>query len=184
MTPPRLVPRSSLKSPSGLPRLLAIAVVFSLLGACSPTVGRFPFASGPATPVAPDFSFTTFDGSTLGLADLAGSAVVANFWASWCQPCRAEMPDLEATYRSVRERGVAFVGLAVQDDSAASRALVDELGITYPAGPDLGNEIGLRYQVTGLPTTVFIGRDGRIARRWTGPISAQQLIAWIDEIAQ
>lgn len=132
---------------------------------------------------APDFPFTTFEGQRLGLADFADQAVVLNFWASWCAPCRQEMPYFETTYRAYRDRGVVFVGLAVQDDPIAAELFLLELGITYPAGPDLGNAVGKAYGLRGLPTTVFITRDHRIARKRIGTISEQQLVQFVDEIA-
>lgn len=133
---------------------------------------------------APDFSFTTFDGQRLAPSDLAGQAVVLNFWASWCAPCRTEMPAFESAYRANRDRGVTFVGLAIEDSPDAARAFLNDLGITYPTGPDAGNAISLRYGVSGLPTTVFIARDGTVARRWLGVLSEQQLTTLVEEIAR
>ncbi len=137
---------------------------------------------------APDFSVKLFDGTVFRLrpegSRQPGRAVVLNFWASWCVPCRAEMPYFETTYRAYRERGVNFVGVTVQDDPADSQAFLDELGITYPSGPDEGNAIALRYQLTGLPTTVFIDRDGIIVRTWIGPIGEKDLVMLVEEIAR
>ena len=133
---------------------------------------------------APDFGFTTFDGERLSSTDLAGQAVVLNFWASWCVPCRTEMPAFESAYRANHARGVAFVGLAVEDTRDAASAFVTDLNITYPTGPDAGNDISQRYGVTGLPTTIFIARDGTVARRWLGVLSEQQLAAFVEEIAR
>ncbi len=141
-------------------------------------------AGGTALDPAPDYTFTTFDGQRLGPTELAGKAVVLNFWASWCTPCRAEMPYFETTYRRFRERDVVFVGLAVQDDPASAQAFLKELGITYPAGLDEGNDITVRYQVSGLPTTIFIDRDGNVVRRLTGAISEKQLVDVVEQISQ
>jgi thiol-disulfide isomerase/thioredoxin len=179
-----------------------LSIKGSLPALGSVDLSRLVAGAGPgARAAAPEFSFTTFDGRRLSLGDpslgsavssgdraeagqtLAGKAVVLNFWASWCVPCRAEMPYFESTYRAYQDRGVVFVGLAVQDDPEASRRFIGELGITYPAGPDSGNEIATRYQLTGLPTTIFITRDGKVARKWLGSLSEQQLAAFVEEIA-
>ncbi len=133
---------------------------------------------------APDFGLQLFDGSRFRFSEQRGRVVVLNFWASWCTPCRAEMPHFETAYRAYKDRGVLFIGLAVQDDPAAAVALLKELGISYPAGPDPGNEIALAYQVSGLPTTIFISRDGKLVRKWTGTLTEQQLMAFTEEIAR
>lgn len=183
--------------------LAALVFALGLLAACSRGAGNGssalladnvdagaaarteqPAAREPNRPAAPDFTFTTFDGQQLSLADFKGQAVVLNFWASWCPPCRTEMPYFETTYRAYQDRGVVFIGLAIQDDPEASRAFLEELGITYPNGPDEGDEINRRYGLFGLPTTVFITRGGKIAQKWTGQLSEEQLIAFVEEIAR
>ena len=141
--------------------------------------GSGPGGSGPA----PDFAFDTFSGQHTQLADFKGNAVVLNFWASWCIPCRAEMPYFERVFRQYRDRGVMFVGLAVEDDPRSAQDFLKTLGVTYPTGIDRRNEAASRYGVIGLPTTVFITPDGMIARRWNGPVSEEQLTALVDQIA-
>jgi len=131
---------------------------------------------------APDFTLQQFDGGVFRLTDHRGQGVVLNFWASWCTPCRAEMPYFETTYRTYQERGVIFLGVAVQDNAESARAFLRELGITYPSGLDEGNEIALRYQLVGLPTTVFIAPDGKVIRKQTGAISDDQLVTFVEEI--
>jgi len=134
---------------------------------------------------APDFELTTLNGEKFRLADNVGQkTIVLNFFATWCAPCRAEMPYFETTYRAYQERGVVFVGLALDDLPQDSQAFLHELGITYPTGPDQGGEIAQRYQVGGLPTTIFITRDGTLARKWLGALSEQQLLANVAEIAR
>ncbi len=140
-------------------------------------------ANGSSGQAAPDFTLNLFNGETFRLSEQRGQAVVLNFWASWCTPCRAEMPYFETTYRAYQERHVVFVGVAVQDDPGSAQAFLNELGISYPAGLDEGNEIALRYQLAGLPTTIFISSDGEVARRVAGPISEKHLIAFVEEIA-
>ncbi len=170
---------------AGLGLVLGLLAAYVASGSPALPAALLPSdGSANSRAAAPDFTVTTFDGERLTLGELAGKAVVLNFWASWCTPCRAEMPYFERTYRAFRERGVVFVGLAIQDDPESSRAFLRELGITYPNGPDEGNDIAVRYQVTGLPTTVFITRDGKLVHRRTGTISEQQLVAAVEEIAR
>lgn len=167
-------------------RLAMLAAAAAMLIACgqelaSPRPGSGgPTAFATGAP-APDFSFTTFEGRQIALSDLKGKVVVLSFWASWCVPCRAEMPYFERTYRAQKAGGVEFIGLALQDDVESARAFLQELGITYPNGIDERNQVALRYQVTGLPTTVFIDPGGVITRKWAGPISERELATAIDE---
>ncbi len=91
---------------------------------------------------------------------------------------------LEAASGAYRDRGVAVLSVAVQGEPAPARAFAREAGITYPVGLDAGNTIALRYGLVGLPTTVFIARDGTIARTWRGPLTEGQLGALLDELAR
>ncbi len=126
-----------------------------------------------AAGIAPDFTFTTFDGETISLADLQGQGVVLNFWASWCEPCREEAALLEATWRREREQGVVFLGLDYLDQEPAAKAYLEEYDITYPNGPDLQSKVARTYRIKGVPETFFINGEGKIAFTVIGPILNQ-----------
>lgn len=119
---------------------------------------------------APDFSFTTFAGETVNLADLKGQGVVLNFWASWCNPCREEAALLEAAWRREQNNGIVFVGLDYLDQEHAAKEYLAEFNITYPSGPDLKSAAARRYRIQGVPETFFITPDGKIASLVIGPI--------------
>ena len=116
---------------------------------------------------APDFEMETFDGGTLRLSDLEGKVVVLNFWASWCPPCRWEMPFFETMWNEYRDRDVVFVGVAMSDSLEDAKGFAEEAGVTYPIGLDQTNEIVRAYEVYSLPTTFFIDKEGQIQRRLT-----------------
>lgn len=116
---------------------------------------------------APDFEMETFDGETLRLSELEGKVVVLNFWASWCPPCRWEMPFFETMWNEYRDRGVVFVGVAMADTLEDAQGFAQEAGVTYPIGLDQTNEIVRAYEVRSLPTTFFIDKEGQIQRRLT-----------------
>ena len=116
---------------------------------------------------APDFELETFDGGTLSLSDLEGKVVVLNFWASWCPPCRWEMPFFETMWNEYRDRDVVFVGVAMSDTLEEAQGFAEESGVTYPIGLDQTNDIVRAYEVFSLPTTFFIDKEGQIQRRLT-----------------
>ena len=131
----------------------------------APTPRVIRRASASAPEAAPDFAVETFDGETLRLSDLRGQVVVLNFWASWCPPCRWEMPFFETISQEYKERGVVFLGVAMSDTIEDASDFADSAGVTYPLALDAANEIARDYEVLGLPTTFLIDKDGVIQRR-------------------
>ena len=131
---------------------------------------------------APPIDMPLFGGESMTLADYADKPVVVNFWASWCGPCRQEAPIFERLSREYGERGVAFIGVNIQDAESDAEAYLREFGITYPNGLDADGSISIDYGVIGIPVTFFIGRDGVVQRRWAGVLRETQLRQWIDEL--
>jgi len=130
---------------------------------------------------APSFTLTLFDGGTLNSKDLVGKAVVVNFWASWCVPCRAEARALEETWRKYRDKGVVFLGVNIQDKEEEARAFVQEFGITYLNGEDSSGKIAIDYGVWGIPVTFFLDPQGRITYKHAGELRAPVITAKLDE---
>jgi thiol-disulfide isomerase/thioredoxin len=100
-------------------------------------------------------------GETVSLSDYEGTPVVLNFWASWCSPCREELPALEQLAQEHPE--VAVVGVNYQDSLSAARELQQELGFSFPSIPDLYGELGNRLGLQGMPTTYFLDAEHRVA---------------------
>ena len=109
----------------------------------------------------PEFNGTTADGRTMSLASLRGKVVLLNFWATWCQECRPEMPMFEHLHREFTAQGLSVIGINAREGTAAIRGYAKELGLTFPLVLDPRGEINAAYGVIGLPTTFLIGRDGR-----------------------
>ncbi|MCA9859485.1 MAG: TlpA family protein disulfide reductase [Thermomicrobiales bacterium] len=131
---------------------------------------------------APAWNLTLLDGTTIDSTDLAGNAVVLNFWASWCAPCEEEMPELDALNAELRTDGVpaTIIGVGVKrDNNDNALAMVDRLGVTYPIGRDTAGEsdtIGPVTQAFGVdtfPATVFIRPDGTVSAIVFGPLSSE-----------
>ena len=135
----------------------------------SPSSAREPTSARalsirPDKPAA-DFELSLLDGESLRLSDLSGKVVVLNFWASWCPPCRWEMPAFERTWTEYRDRDVVFLGVAVSDTEEEAQAFAERVGVTYLLGLDSTGQIVRDYRVSNLPTTFFIDRQGKITRK-------------------
>jgi cytochrome c biogenesis protein CcmG, thiol:disulfide interchange protein DsbE len=111
----------------------------------------------------------------VNLHELRGSPVVLNFWASWCVPCRVEAPRLERAWQSARARGVAFVGLNMQDVTGDARRFIAKFGMSYLNVRDKSNDVALDWGVTGIPETFFVSAQGRVVAHVIGAISAGEL---------
>ena len=123
------------------------------------------------TPTAPAFTLERLDGNgDLSIESLRGKAVVLNFWASWCGPCKDETPLLQKSWQRWEGKGVVFVGVNVKDFRGDARSFVRRFGVTYPNVYDgKGSTVG-RYGVTGFPETYFIDARGRVVYRIAGPV--------------
>ncbi|HEU4344234.1 MAG TPA: TlpA disulfide reductase family protein [Candidatus Binatia bacterium] len=130
---------------------------------------------------SPSFALTLFDGSTLNSKDLIGKAVLLNFWASWCVPCRAEARALEEAWRKYKDRNVVFVGVNIQDKEEDARAFMKEFGVTYLNGRDSSGKIAIDYGVWGIPETFFLDPQGRITYKHAGELKLPMILAKLDE---
>lgn len=166
--------------------ILGACLLAATLAACTPPAGPDGVAGG-AEPIAgdttgatvgqpaPNFSLTTPEGETVELARLRGAPVVLNFWATWCGPCRAEMPELQAIYEDRRPRGLHVIGVDIQDSAEAVTAFRRSLGITFPTPLDSDGAVTRRYLVRGVPTTIVIDSDGIVRDIHVGPINRRAL---------
>lgn len=145
-----------------------------------------PLASG----IAPEFNLTTFDGKNYASSELRGKAVVLNFWASWCIPCRDEAPALQRAWEKYKDRGLVILGVDYVDTDPEAKAFMSEFKETYPNGADVGTRISQAYHISGVPETYFIGRDGKLLTgidgsghvngNWIGPVPEDALTARIE----
>lgn len=120
---------------------------------------------------APPFAAVTMDGTEVASGDLLGAPYMLNIWATWCAPCRQEMPELQELHDAYADRGFRVVGVSVDDRGATDQiqAFIEEIDIDFPIYHDPSWEIMDSYLLLGLPGSFLIDADGRIARKWTGP---------------
>ena len=171
--------------------LIPLALVLTVVAiACGSSSSGGPSSFGDISSgsgdLAPDFSITMYQGQDVvggqevSLSSLTGQKpIVLNFWAGLCPPCRAEMPDLQEFNEKFQDRTLLvgidigqFTGLGTQKDA---QDLLDELGVTYPAGFTTEGNVIKDYQVLGMPTTIFIDAEGKIFNKWTGALNLSVL---------
>lgn len=114
--------------------------------------------SGPA----PDFTLKSRSGENIKLSELRGQVVMINFWASWCGPCRQEMPLLDQIYQRYEPMGFTLLGVNVEEDSSAADRVLKEIPVSFPVLYDNKSQVSASYQVRAMPSTVLIDRDGKV----------------------
>jgi peroxiredoxin len=135
--------------------------------------------------LAPDFELQTTDGETVKLSDLRGEAILINLWATWCGPCRAEMPAIEKIYNEYKDDGlvVLAVNMTYTDSVSDIAPFVEEYGLTFPILLDTNYSVGSSYQLRSLPSSFFIDRNGMINKVVIGgPMAGALLRTRVEEI--
>jgi peroxiredoxin len=136
---------------------------------------------------APDFTLETLEGELISLSDLRGKAVVVNLWASWCPPCRAEMPALQAAYEADRDQGleIVAVNMTYQDNEEDARRFADDFGLTFTIPLDRDGTVARQYLMRALPSTFFVGPDGVIRKVVIGgPMSEATIRSTVSEMLE
>jgi len=181
-------------------RALAVALALPLLASCAAAsgAGTSGAAADPMTtlgvttwpagsrPAVTDVSGITLGGQPLALSALRGHVVVLNAWASWCYPCRAEMPDLATVARATAGRGVTFLGINEQDDRSSAVSFVAAQHIPFTSLVDVDGRLlgGLKVvSPAAIPSTLVLDQHGLVAARIIGPATVSQLTAVLDRLA-
>jgi len=159
---------------------VVLAVVLLVAAATLAGCSQSPVTASASAATAPDFSGTTLTGAQVSLSGYRGKTLVLNFMASWCGPCRAEAPEIDAFYRENKDK-VAVLAMAVEDTENDIRALMSGNGFTFPVVP-YGTNVAEAYGVTAVPTTFVIDPEGHIVQRLVGGTTAAKLSAAIDAI--
>jgi peroxiredoxin len=169
--------------------LLAGLVIFYGLPAWQAQAAATPVSGGaPAAPApvvgapAPDFVLKDLSGNTARLSSFAGQPVLINFWATWCGPCRAEMPAIEDRYNAHSSSGFVVLAVNVDEPAEVVRPFVDELGLTFPIVLDPGGSVTELYRVLGFPTSFWVDADGMIVAQHVGPMFEDQIDNYLAKV--
>ncbi|HKJ25342.1 MAG TPA: TlpA disulfide reductase family protein, partial [Myxococcota bacterium] len=119
--------------------------------------------------VAPAFTLERLDGTPVSLSDLRGHVVLINFWATWCEPCRQEMPAMERLYEAHRDEGFELLAISVGEEAEPVRAFRDEVGMTFPVLLDPDRVASQAYQTYRFPESFLVDAQGVVVERYIGP---------------
>lgn len=133
-----------------------LGLVFSVLAVTSLA------SSGLVGQLAPDFVLKSASGDNLRLSEFRGDVVMINFWATWCGPCRQEMPLLDELYSKYQRVGFNLLGVNIDDDSGKAMNMIAELGVSFPVLFDTHKEVSKLYAVDAMPVTILVDRDGMV----------------------
>jgi len=135
---------------------ILLGLVFSAFAATSLA------SSGLTGSSAPDFALKSSSGENLRLSEFRGDVVMVNFWATWCGPCRQEMPLLDELYSRYGRVGFSLLGVNIDDNESKAMEMVSDLGVTFPVLFDSRKEVSKLYDVDAMPVTVLIDREGKV----------------------
>ncbi|HEU0203684.1 MAG TPA: TlpA disulfide reductase family protein [Burkholderiaceae bacterium] len=134
-------------------------LVFATAAAATATLAAASIAPAQR---APDFTLRTLNGPNLRLQEQRGQVVMVNFWATWCGPCLVEMPHLNRLYEKYRSSGFVLLGVNIDEDSRQAATLANRLGLRFPVLLDAEKKVSRLYDLSTMPSTVLIDRDGRV----------------------
>jgi peroxiredoxin len=131
---------------------------------------------------APNFVLKDLQGKEVSLEDYKGKGVLINFWASWCEPCKAEMPALNNIHKKYKDKGVEVIGINAGDTELVAKTFTKEMGLEFPVVLDPKGDVQKAYKVIPLPTSFLIDKDGKVVKMITGERTEEQFEEYIKEI--
>jgi cytochrome c biogenesis protein CcmG, thiol:disulfide interchange protein DsbE len=169
---------------------LAAIAVLVLAGAIALFAWAWTNSQGDATSgenvrvgrEAPDFTLPDLDGNQIALSDFRGEVVLINFWATWCPPCRVEMPDMEAVYREHKQDGFEILGVDQREPKDLVEEFVTERGFSWIFLLDEDFDVSREYSATSIPRSILVDRDGTVVHIWTGTLSRSTLEHQLAEL--
>lgn len=155
--------------------LVAVLCLCAVAASCSAGKGEEQLTALPDLVTASGFDLETPDGSRVRLADFRGKPLIVNFWATWCPPCRAEMPSIQRAWEQLKDEGIGVIAINVGEDAETINQFTDDTPVTFPLPMDLDSRVVQAWPIRGLPTTFVVDPEGRLAyvatgeREWDDP---------------
>ena len=171
--------------------IILMLLMISTIGACSLVrsneISKTELINSHGKSSLPEYAnvvIDLFSGEEIKIADLKGKLVLLNFWASWCPPCRWEMPYFEKAWEEYKDQGIVFIGIAQDLDVNDAKEFADSTGVTYSLGLDPGNKLSRDFDVLQLPTTIILDKDGYVVRRITKSVGEQLLNRILNQVVR
>ncbi len=133
---------------------------------------------------APDFALRSLDGSVVRLSDLRGQVLLINVWATWCPPCRAEMPVIQAAYEQYADQGFTVLAVNLREDPRLIAGFMNQYGLTFPTLLDHDGAVSAAYRATVLPSSFFVDRQGVIRAVYRGPMPRSVIAGTVEQLLQ
>jgi cytochrome c biogenesis protein CcmG, thiol:disulfide interchange protein DsbE len=165
--------------------LVAIGIMlFLILRDASASASSQDFSAVPAKVdyPAPELTLTDLDGAPVSLANYRGKVVLVNLWATWCPPCREEMPTLQAFYEKYQSQGFVLIAIDQGESIEQVAPFVKEYGLTFPVWMDAGHQASRVFNTMNLPSSYVIDRSGRVRLTWIGGISKRNLEKFVPDV--
>lgn len=163
-------------------RLIVLGVIFAALGTAFYTAYVSDSALVKVGEEAPDFTLTNLEGEQVNLSDFRGQGVFINFWASWCNPCKAEMPDIEKQYQLMKDLGIVVLAVNIEESHLAVSTFVKRNNLSFPVLLDVDKSVTNRYGVGPIPTSFFIDKDGIVVSKIERMMNERQINHQLQEI--
>ncbi|MDO8754736.1 MAG: TlpA disulfide reductase family protein [Anaerolineales bacterium] len=166
--------------------LISIGILFILLLNNPVPASSQDFSAVPAKVdfSAPELTLEDLSGNPVTLGDYRGSVVLVNLWATWCPPCREEMPTLQAFYEKYESRGFVLIAINQEEPRETVVPFVEEFGLTFPVWLDLEYQAQREFNTVGLPSSYVIDRGGRVRLMWIGGISKKNLEKYVPDLIE
>ena len=146
------------------------------------TTKAFDLQSNSKLKEAPDFTLTDLDGKEVTLSDLKGKKVYLNFWATWCPPCRGEMPDIEKLYQETKDSDLVIIAVELGEPLDTVKSFIDQNKYHFKVLLDTDQSVGASYNISAIPTSYFIDSDGKIVSTNTGAMTLEEMKQHISDL--
>jgi peroxiredoxin len=164
-----------MKDKRSILRITVLGIIFIAIGSAFYTAYSSDDSPVQIGKEAPDFTLTNLDGESIRLSSLKGKGVFVNFWGTWCEPCKREMPYMESQYQKMKNDGIEILAVNIAESHLVASSFTEKLGVTFPVLLDKDRKVMNRYGVTFLPSSIFIDKNGKVVAHHVGELNERMI---------